>query len=296
MLQNFGQPIENFWPNSGDRKIKIIVFQKVLKLVKSSFQQHQQFINIYTNYQPQNAKKINFEKLKTFFPYLIYAICTGRLLLYAYFIGQQYPLINFDLFISAAYREKIKLDLLLLLSLTGIPVFASVVHYLIENRIGGKSPLAVHLFDAINRNAAQVEEAVGGNQGGYFTVTYRQFFLSFVQTSLRLLRMLVQLYTGNVPLKKPLKSLHFYPQFSVSSRERILFFAAGAECAIRLMHFVLSKLMLFKNVVIFNFIILYYSILCTDIVLHFVPNQVTVVSARPVTRLWYRHLRGGPFS
>lgn len=235
MPQNRIHSLKNVMPIWSTLLLKSIVQEKVTQLVGGSSSNHQQ----------QRDRKICFKRLTTIFPYVLYGQLACRLLLYAYVrVDHQAPefLLRYDLFIGSTHRADIKLDRTFLLSLIGIPILASVVHYILERRIGETgSRLAAHLFDVINRNAAQVEEAIGRSQSSaYLTFTYRQVVLSPLPTAVRLLRTLAQLYTGSAPLRRPLQSLHLHPQLPLRARQRTLYYALLAEIIIRAVYLTLS--------------------------------------------------------
>lgn len=175
MSQNISHTASNDVRSWGTHPIKSILMQKVEQLAGASYQQEQNFNRLPNN--NYSYKKLT-KQLTNLFPYFIYGLCTARLLFYAYYIDHQIPLLlKYDFFISAVNRANIKLDRILTLSLIGVPLFASIINYLIEKRIGGGSRFAVCLFDVINRNSEQVEEAIGfenGNGCGFFVFTHRQ--------------------------------------------------------------------------------------------------------------------------
>lgn len=263
-----------------EHPVKYIVLQKVAKLVESVHyqQQQQQFKQrqpiIYN--QAKTTKwvklKLNFKNINFYFKLLIYGLCTCRLLLYAYLnlsktsdsssgscCKESYPLYRYDIFWGAFCRASMSLDRVLLLSLTGVPLFASTVHYLIDWRIGGggknsnngikpkkmsnTSSFALHLYDVINRNAAQMEEAIvrSGNSSGYLAFTYPQLTFGIVATTWRFIVTLMQLYSGRAPLASLLKPLRLYPHLPLYTRQRIIFFVVGLESCIRIMYYVSGR-------------------------------------------------------
>lgn len=262
-LQSFSQIAVGLLPFSNNAlPVNSIVMQKIVQLVNSGYQKQQQqqqqknYQNHYNDYRQKKrwlwrTTQNKLELVQTYFPYVIYGLCICRLLMYAYYIEAVYstklPFIKYDFFISAGQQAEIQLDRILLLSLIGAPLFASTVQYLIESGNGNKSPnsrgcsfsMAVHLYDVVNRNAAQMEEAVGRY---YFSFSYQEIVTTPQAFVFRLLRTLWQLNSGQVPLVRSLKPLYFYPNLSPIARQHVLFWAVGAEIGIRAMYSLAGKL------------------------------------------------------
>ncbi len=181
--------------------------------------------------------------------YLIYGMCLSRLLFYSvnleklYLIEEMTFLLHYDFFLGASRRADLKLDMVMLLSLAGIPLSAIGLLFTLprvgqtgrvkRNRTPNSTtflPLAVHLYDVVNRNAAQLEEAVGG-ANGYLTFSYRELLTEPFTTLFRLERTLAELLLGLAPLPsgRRLPPLRLYPFLSPLTRQRILFWAVGTE-------------------------------------------------------------------